>query len=76
MRLHEQIHVNVSKFFLVDGAFRGKHLMQQEPRASGEHRIVKYVLKHLQLDNEAPPFLLGMGVFFFPLLPCPLYFAR
>lgn len=74
MRLHEQICV--SKFLFVDGAFRGKHLMQQELRASGEHRMVKYVLEHLQVDNEAPPFLLGMGVPLFPFLPCPLYFAR
>lgn len=43
--------------------------MQREQRASGERRMVKYDLEHLQVNSEAPPFLLGMGVLSFP--PCP-----
>lgn len=38
--------------------------MQQALRASGEHHIVKYDLEHLQVNKEAPPFFLGMGVLF------------
>lgn len=73
-RLQEQSHANVSRFLTMEVGIWRK-TPQQRLRASGEYHIVKYNLEHLQVNTEAPPFLLGMGCSF-SFLPCPLCFAR
>lgn len=73
-RLQEQSRALVSGFLTMEVGIWRK-TPQQRLWASREHRIVKYDLEHLQVNTEAPPFLLGMGCSF-SFLPCPLCFAR